>query len=287
MMPEKDGIETLHEMRAQEKNPNLKTPTICLTANAISGAREQYLSAVFDDYLTKPIDSTKLESMLIEYLPKEKILKADENSDDETPEIAGNESVIPEFVTEISEIDTAAGIKNCGGEEAYFETLKTYAGMIMDHTDQIQHYWETGDLENATIKIHAMKSTSRIIGAADIGELAQELELAGKAKDTAKIGAHIDELLSRCRALGELLSPLVEKPQDEDDSDKPPISEDELKEAYGLIGEALMSAQIDNINEIAESFRTYRIPDTEKERVRNIIVAVENLDYDKLPEILE
>ena len=287
MMPEKDGIETLHEMRAQEKNPNLKTPTICLTANAISGAREQYLSAGFDDYLTKPIDSAKLEAMLIEYLPKEKILKADENAAEENPERADSESVIPKFVTEISEIDTATGIKNCGGEEAYFETLKTYAGMIMDHTDQIQHYWETGDLENATIKIHAMKSTSRIIGATDIGELAQELELAGKAKDTEKLGAHIDELLSRCRALGELLSPLVEKPPEEDDSDKPPISEDELKEAYGLIGEALMSAQIDNINEIAESFKTYRIPDAQKERVRNIIAAVENLDYDKLPEILE
>ncbi|MBR5089718.1 MAG: hypothetical protein IK093_09840, partial [Ruminiclostridium sp.] len=83
------------------------------------------------------------------------------------------------------------------------------------------------------------------------------------------------------------LEPLVEKPPEEDDSDKPPISPEELSEAYGLIKEALMSAQIDNINEIAESFRDYKIPDAEKERVRNIIAAVENLDYDKLPEILE
>ncbi|MBR1568427.1 MAG: response regulator [Lachnospiraceae bacterium] len=73
MMPEKDGIETLHELRSRPKDPNIKTPVICLTANAISGAREYYISEGFDNYLTKPVDSEKLENMILEYLPKEKI----------------------------------------------------------------------------------------------------------------------------------------------------------------------------------------------------------------------
>ena len=72
MMPKKDGIETLQELRGQIGGPNLNTPAICLTANAISGAREQYIEAGFDDYLTKPIDSGKLEDALLAYLPKEK-----------------------------------------------------------------------------------------------------------------------------------------------------------------------------------------------------------------------
>ena len=132
-----------------------------------------------------------------------------------------------------------------------------------------------------------MKSTCRIIGAAGIGELAQELELAGKNNDTAKLGAKIDELLERCRKVGEALAPLVDKEEEEDDTGKPLIPEDELNEAYGLIREAIGVAQFDNISEIAESFRDYRIPDGEKERVKKIIQAAENLDYDKLPEILE
>ena len=70
MMPEKDGIETLKEMKACAETPNQKTPVICLTANAISGMREMYIEAGFDDYLTKPIDTVKLENMLLEYLPE-------------------------------------------------------------------------------------------------------------------------------------------------------------------------------------------------------------------------
>ena len=73
MMPGKDGIEALHEMREIEDNPNGSTPVICLTANAVSGARQQYIEEGFDDYLTKPIDAPKLEELLFDLLPKEKI----------------------------------------------------------------------------------------------------------------------------------------------------------------------------------------------------------------------
>ncbi len=74
MMPGKDGIETLQELKQEKMNLNLDTPVICLTANAISGVKEEYLEAGFDDYLCKPVDPGKLEEMLISYLPKEKIL---------------------------------------------------------------------------------------------------------------------------------------------------------------------------------------------------------------------
>ncbi len=290
MMPEKDGIQTLHELKARPDDPNLETPMICLTANAISGAREQYLAAGFDDYLTKPIDSSKLEEMLMAYLPPEIIQRTDsgqeECTDDELQ--SGEEQELPEFICGINEIDTKAGIANCGSVDGYLSALNTYAGMINDHADETEKYWQAGDLENATIKIHAMKSTSRIIGALELGDLAQDLELAGKAGDADKVGAGINELLSRCRKLGEQLRPLIDdKPEEDDDADKTPISEEELKEAYALISESLMAVQIDNINEIAESFKSYKIPDAEKERVRKIIRAVEDLDYDMLPQILE
>ena len=53
---------------------NMDTPVICLTADAVSGAREHYLADGFSDYITKPIESRALENMLRKYLPQDKVL---------------------------------------------------------------------------------------------------------------------------------------------------------------------------------------------------------------------
>ncbi len=66
MMPEKTGSETLVELK--RKFPGYSTPTVVLTANAINGMKEQYLSNGFDDYLAKPIEKIELERVLNKYL---------------------------------------------------------------------------------------------------------------------------------------------------------------------------------------------------------------------------
>ena len=70
MMPEMDGIETLHEMQKLSDYPNADTPVIVLTANALSGAREGYLKEGFADFLTKPIDGDLLERTVEKFLPE-------------------------------------------------------------------------------------------------------------------------------------------------------------------------------------------------------------------------
>ena len=73
-MPGMGGIEMLKELRSRSGNPNCVTPCIVLTANAIAGAREQYMKEGFEDYLSKPIDAAELEKTLLRYLPQEKIV---------------------------------------------------------------------------------------------------------------------------------------------------------------------------------------------------------------------
>ncbi len=161
MMPEKDGIETLRELKAMSGSPNDATPVICLTANAISGARENYLREGFKDYLSKPIDPDRLEEMLMEYLPKEK--------------------------EEKNLLDTQAGIKHCGEEEVYREVIKTFVDS-MDNTKEIlTGFLQSGDLNNYEIKIHSVKSNARMIGALPLGESAQKLEFAAKDRDAALV----------------------------------------------------------------------------------------------------
>ncbi len=96
MMPDKDGIETIKEMKKCTDTPNQRTPVICLTANAVSGMREMYIEAGFDDYLTKPIDTGRLESMLLAYLPPDMVEEVTE--EEEAPEVVHSILVVADDV---------------------------------------------------------------------------------------------------------------------------------------------------------------------------------------------
>ncbi|MCI8523524.1 MAG: response regulator [Lachnospiraceae bacterium] len=73
MMPEMDGMETMNRMKKMPDNQCADTPVVMLTANAIVGAREHYLTAGFDDFLAKPIVQEKLEKIMVQWMPSEKI----------------------------------------------------------------------------------------------------------------------------------------------------------------------------------------------------------------------
>ena len=70
MMPEMDGVETLHNMRAIENFVNAETPIIALTADVMEDAKSTYLKWGFDDYLSKPVVPKDLEHMLSKYWKK-------------------------------------------------------------------------------------------------------------------------------------------------------------------------------------------------------------------------
>ncbi|MBQ9566357.1 MAG: response regulator, partial [Synergistaceae bacterium] len=279
MMPDKDGIETLHELKSNTANTNLKTPVICLTANAISGARERYLAEGFDDYLTKPIDAGKLEEILTRYLPPEKLMAP-------AGDVPGAEPAIcPEWLRRIDEVDTGIGLKNCGGEEAYLETLKIYGEDAAAAADRIEDLWRARDIANTTIKVHALKSTSRAIGAVSLGALAEKLEFAGKAGDEAALDAELNGLLARYRALGAALSPLY-APRVEAHGDLPPIAEDVLREAYDSIREFAENFDMEGAECALNYLDGFRIPEGERERVGQLRGAIRGFDWGRVNEIL-
>ena len=201
MMPDKDGIETLMEMKAMTDTPNSETPVICLTANAISGMREMYTNAGFDDYLTKPIDVERLESMLLQYLPKDKVSAASDSSDTEDLEL-------PAFLYDLKELDVMSGLAYCGDSEDYIMALRIYLDSAEKKAAEIENYWAEKDIKNATIKIHALKSSSHAIGALELGEFAARLEKAGKNGDQEMLDKEIGALISRYRQLAVDLEPL-------------------------------------------------------------------------------
>lgn len=70
MMPDMDGLQTLERLRRDRLSPNVNTPIIALSANAVSGSREYYIAEGFSEYLMKPIDPAKLEATLLQFLPQ-------------------------------------------------------------------------------------------------------------------------------------------------------------------------------------------------------------------------
>ncbi|MBQ7678898.1 MAG: response regulator [Butyrivibrio sp.] len=282
MMPEKDGIETLHELRGEAENPNLDTPTICLTANAISGAREKYLAEGFNDYLTKPIDSAKLEEMLVRYLPEDKIQAAAEETDGDGTSGAG----IPENLQPLLAydwIDVPLGIRNSGDAEAYLPLLRIFHDSLEGKADEVEGYYAAQDWKNYTIKVHALKSSARIIGISGFGEEAQLLENAGKEGDLDYIRAHHDGFMAKLRSFR---APLGEVFVRKDTGDQEEADEARMNAALEGIRSAAEEMDCDRLDEIFEEMAAYRIPADKADLWQQLVEAQDAFDYDAMVTLL-
>ena len=278
-MPEMDGIECLRRIKEDTEGLNFSTPIIALTANAVSGSREMYLDAGFDNYITKPIDSDTLETLMSTLLPVSKV-RAASRSGHENEEIN-----LPDWIYQIPFIKPDMGLKNCGDANSYVSAIETYVDSFEDNRAAILTAKDKGDLENYTIKVHALKSSSRIIGASDIGKLAEEMELAGNASDWEAINAYTDELMSYYSSLCYMLLKNVKK--DDDDKQKPVIETDKLNEAYMAIEEIAQMYDYDTIVGIMDSLNEYTIPKEEQEKYNALKKAIKNADWDDINRVLK
>ena len=195
-MPEIDGTAALHQIREFDKN----TPVICLTADAILGARARYLSEGFTDYLTKPIDSIALEKMLLKYLPPDKIVKIkgqeleSDPAEDETndfPELKANG------------INVEVGLRYSQNDKALYRTLLgEYVLSSEERMSSIKKFCASKNCQQYGIVVHALKSSSRMIGASELSEVCAQLE---KAADNSEI----ETIQNRTPALLELYEKIL------------------------------------------------------------------------------
>ena len=280
MMPGKDGIETMHEIRSDQNSPNTKTPVICVTANAISGAKEQYIDEGFDDYLTKPIDSEKLEEMLIKFLPKEKIKMVNKN---DVPEDVVDPMVHAELeaLKDQDMIDVEKGLQISGSPDAYIPILKICYDFADDWIYNLNECFKNGNLSEYTTRVHAVKSSLKTIGATELSEEAQKLENAGKEFDTTYINAHHDEFIDRCRYIKTILNRAFKKAGDPYAG--MPLADDTLLSVvYESIRKAATDMDCNTLESIFEEMEDYRIPDKDRELFKKLKKAEERFDYDEI-----
>jgi signal transduction histidine kinase/DNA-binding NarL/FixJ family response regulator/HPt (histidine-containing phosphotransfer) domain-containing protein len=182
MMPEMDGVEAAGRIRELGEKYK-KLPIIALTANAVQGAREMFLSNGFDGFISKPIDIQEMYRILKEWLPLEKIEIKKENA----PEKAKKEEENSEFLhtmQKIDEINMEVGLSRVSGmENMYKETLELFYQKLIPECDSMYNMINYGDINGFSISVHAMKSALSTIGAMSLSEAALRLETSAKDND--------------------------------------------------------------------------------------------------------
>ena len=277
-MPEMDGIETLHELRRVHKN----IPVIALTANAATSGENYYIGEGFQGYLSKPVDGRKLEEILAEYLPK--ALLQEPTMEDAVDKSADESLSGMDWLYKTEGLSVPEGIKNCGSAEAFLSTLNTFYNTLESNADEIENAYKNEDWGFYTVKVHALKSSARIIGAAKLSKLAESMENAGKENNIELIREDTGRLLTQYREYLERLS-MLSSSEDLDDA-HPEIDADTLSDAYNALNDLIPMMDYDSVEMVLESLKEYRLPSNEREKFKKLSVLLKELNWDKMAEIL-
>ncbi len=232
-MPEMDGTEALHRIRAAADGASCQSPVICLTADAVTGARERYMAEGFSDYMTKPIDSKALERLLIKHLPGDKVIMTDkgvskviETDKSGTPsdsEASDNPAgSFNEFSPLIKAgVDIQTGLHYCkDNTELYKAILSEYAVTCKEKTEDLRKSLEAGNWNDYAVYVHSLKSTSKMIGATDLFEQAAKLEAAANSEEADTINSEHDNMIDRYETITRaIISVIPEAAEPGDDPD--------------------------------------------------------------------
>ncbi|MBR0132226.1 MAG: response regulator [Lachnospiraceae bacterium] len=204
LMPQMDGIETLKRCVDAGLIDTKKLPVIALTANAIIGAKEMYLAEGFSDYLTKPVDSKALESMLLKYLPAEKV-KLNEAEDMAKSKPAEIVSLSGSSKHE-NLIDFNTGIEYAAGDKDFYKDLVA-SFLAVDYATELDTFLSESNWKEYMVRVHGLKSSAATLGARPLSETAKKQELALKERDDKDyvISHHgeLKRLLAETRSLFE------------------------------------------------------------------------------------
>ncbi|SEQ78182.1 Signal transduction histidine kinase [Treponema bryantii] len=285
-MPEMDGIETLHAMKEMSDNLCAGKPCIALTANAISGVKKMYLEEGFDDYLSKPVNPAKLEEMIRRYLPEDYIEAAPEE-ENETSVNTENTTETSEVIRTLSNIegfDISEAIRFTGSEEVLLSTIKQYYTSMDQKAQELQQYFEAEDWKNYEIKVHALKSTSRLIGAKELSKLAEHLEKCANNNTVSEIQEKHKPLFDLFLSYKEKLAPLVKEEKNQTPAKE--ISQEELSEKIKFLLDYANDFDIDGLDSLISELSSVQLPFDFSQKFDKIKTSVENVDFKELRNLL-
>ena len=288
MMPDMDGIETLHKLKADPDGKNRITPVIMLTANAIAGAKEEYERAGFDGYLSKPIDPKKMETIIRKFIDKERILSI-EKAD---PEKAGPESAGPESAVELPDLSSFIwdyARLYIPDEQVLVNLLNGFLQTLSDRRREWSAFCEDAaafDIEKFRIQVHSLKGLSATVGAVSISGLSRILETAARNRNVDKMKCLLPVLMDEMEvAEQELASVTAIKKQINEEKGTESPDPEELTFLIKLLMEAMKKFDFDEADRLAGKLRMDFHEGVYQENVEKLLDAVRDLDDKKAVEI--
>lgn len=292
MMPDLDGVETLHRMKTLPDNQCKDTPVVALTANAITGAKEMYLAEGFDAFLSKPINPEKLEQMILLLLPRE-LLEFDvqENMEEEksdSPKMVNEEMPTDDELPMIDGVDWNYGFMHLRDKEILLDTVEAFYKSSDSEADYLEHTYEgisdnPDMLRQYRVKVHAMKSSANMIGAIVLGGMAKLLENAARDQDMAVIESLTPVFLKEWRALKESLKVCIKVP-----GEKVIIEDYTVILAYlEMLRMAMVDLDIDGMDQNMGELEKFVYPSDIQDDVERLAGYVADMDSDGAEPLIE
>lgn len=181
MMPGMDGITCYKKIREMDIDYCKTIPIIALTANYSSVVKKEILGCGFAEYMTKPIDIQKLDSVMNTYLSGEDVNSVKQTEKTNSEGTIKNES--KEILKKEKEVlvNKKAGIElSCNSVELYREILKVYLDESGDNIEKLDTFLSENNLKEYAVIAHAIKSNSKQIGADSLFEFALSMEMSAK-----------------------------------------------------------------------------------------------------------
>jgi HPt (histidine-containing phosphotransfer) domain-containing protein len=181
---------------------------VALTANAVSGMKELFLKNGFNDFISKPIDASRLDAVLRTWI----LSRKEGQGAPVDAESAREDNALTELpLPDIEGIDAIAGLARFGGvTKAYLMTLEVFRDDARDGMKALRFALNVQDCRQFTIRVHGLKSALGTIGAAGLAEQAAALETAGQAEDVDFIRRNIETFLRELNRIQESLTDFLQ-----------------------------------------------------------------------------
>ena len=176
------------------------------------------------------------------------------------------------------------GLGYTGGKEKYISAIQRYFKNYEANRKAVEEFFEKGDTENYMIKVHSLKSNSRMIGALKLGDAFEELENAAKTGDTEIIKDKTSGVLEEYAGIIELIRPIGEA---ESVAVSGEISADEAKTTAAGVLEALNDYDDIKAKELAIKLSGYPFRITQSQMLKEAIDLISDYSYDEASELIE